>query len=350
MKKVSGFVFIVFAIQLVFLSSCKEKENESPLIEIISPVDETIIMQGDQLLIEVTASDPDGSVDEVWFYIDYVLAESLYEPPYEFLWTGSDTMIGDVIVRATVYDNEGKAAASNITVVVDAIGGFNPDLSYGSMVDYDGNTYKTIEIGEQKWMAENLKVTHYADGTPIPLVSDDDEWAALGEGSQAYCWYDNMSEYGDTTGALYSWGGAMNGSSDSSEVVQGVCPDGWHLPGDEEWKVLEMQLGMSQEAADGLEWRGSSVGAFLKEQGFSHWDNPNSGADNASGFTALGGGFRSNKGTFYGVREYATFWSSDEKTSSANSWYRVLHFEKEAVYRHYITRKQGLSVRCVEDK
>lgn len=350
MKKVSGFVLILFAIQLVFLSSCKEKENESPLIEIISPVDETKIMQGDELLIEASASDPDGSVDEVWFYIDYVFAEAVSEPPYEYLWTGSDTVIGDITIRATVYDDDGKGAASEVTVVVDAIGGFNPDLSYGSMADYDGNTYKTIEIGEQTWMAENLKVTHYADGTLIPLVSDDTEWAALGEAGQAYCWYDNMSEYGDTTGALYTWSGAMNGSLESSEAVQGVCPDGWHLPGDEEWKVLEMQLGMSQETADGYEWRGSSEGAMLKERGFSHWNNPNEGADNTSGYTALPGGFRSNSGTYYGIGEYATFWSANEKPASANSWYRVLHSEKEAVYRHYVTRNQGLSVRCLKDQ
>lgn len=142
----------------------------------------------------------------------------------------------------------------------------------------------------------------------------------------------------------------MNGIMESTETVQGVCPVGWHLPSDEEWKELEMQLGMSQDAADDFEWRGSSEGAMLKEIGFSHWDNPNSGAVNTSGYTGLPGGFRSYSGTFYGIGQYATFWSATEKTGSDNTWYRVLHCEHKRVYRHYINRDQGLSVRCVQDQ
>ena len=309
-------------------------------------------MQGDPVTIEAKASDSDGSVETMYFYIDYVLMTELTDPPYEFLWTGSDTAMGDVLLKVIGMDNDGTVGSSEITITVDAPGGFNPDLTYGTVVDFDGNSYKTIEIGEQNWMAENLKVSHYADGTPIPYVTDDTEWLNLEESGKGYCWYDNMIGYADTTGALYSWSGAMNGAPgvDSTELVQGVCPDGWHMPGDEEWKKLEMQLGMSQEAADGFEWRGSDEGSVLKEVGFSHWDNPNSGADNTTGYTALPGGFRSHTGTFYGVGQYATYWSASGKSGSDNIWYRVLHFEETKVYRHYNTRNQGLSVRCVQDQ
>jgi len=290
---------------------------------------------------------------EVRFYIQYLLVETVSTPPYEYLWQVSDSVLGDIDLRAVAIDNVGGANSNSITVIVDAPGGFNPDLSYGTMSDIDGNSYMTIEIADQNWMAENLKVTHYADGTPIPLLSDEDQWGMLGESGRAYCWYDNMSEYSDTTGALYSWSGAMNGVTGPDEetgIVQGVCPDAWHLPSDEEWKQLELSLGMSQEMADKTEWRGSYEGGKLKELGFSHWENPNSGGTNFSGFTALPGGYRSNSGTFYGFRQYAALWTACEKTGSTNIWFRALNYEKSHVYRYWIQGNRGASVRCVEDQ
>jgi len=330
------------------LSSCKEDENESPEIKILTPEDGTWAMPGDQFNIKIKAYDEDGSVDQVVFYIDGERLLEIEEPPYEYLWVVSDTLIGDVQIKVIAVDNDLGVNSAEITVTVDAIGGFNPDLTYGTMEDIDGNSYRTITIGNQNWMAENLKVTHYADGTPILFVTDDSEWNSMEDTEKAYCWYNNMSEYGDTTGALYNWGGAMNGG-DAAGVVQGVCPEGWHMPGDEEWKELEMQLGMSQAAADAYDWRGTDEGGQLKEKGFSHWGNPNSGGANSSGFTALPGGFRSSTGTFYGVGEYATYWTTSEKSESDNIWYRVLNFKHSGVYRHYNLRNQGYSVRCVED-
>ncbi|MCP4312140.1 MAG: hypothetical protein GY790_12815 [Bacteroidetes bacterium] len=353
MKKFSGFIFIIFLVQLVVLSSCKEEENKSPKIEILTPVDGDWAMQGDQIKVTIKAEDEDGSVEEVWFYINYMSIYQTTERPFEYLWTVGDSLVGDINVKVVARDNEGGASSETVTVVVDTEGGFNPNLSYGTLDDVDGNSYNTIEIGNQNWMAENLKATHYADGTPISHVADDAGWSNLGDTERAYCWYNNMSEYSDTTGTLYSWAGAMNGETginDISGVVQGVCPDGWHLPDDADWKELEMHLGMSQAAADAYDWRGADEGGMLKEKGFSHWENPNSGATNTSGFTTLAGGFRANSGTFFGFGQYATFWTASEKAGSDNIWYRVLHFEQQRVYRHYNFRTQGLSVRCVEDQ
>jgi len=353
MKKISGFIVVALLIQIVLISSCKEKENEIPSIEITAPDDGTVFMRGDQVTVKAHAEDSDGSIQEVRFYIEYIIIETVSAPPYEYFWQIPDSVIGDIDVRAVAIDNVGGANSHSITVVVDAPGGFNPDLSYGTMSDIDGNSYMTIEIADQKWMAENLKVTHNADGSPIPLVADEDQWSMLGESGRAYCWYDNMSEYGDTAGALYSWSGAMNGATGPDELTglaQGVCPDGWHLPSDEEWKQLELSLGMSQEMADKTEWRGSYEGGKLKELGFSHWENPNSGGTNFSGFTALPGGYRSNSGTFYGFRQYAAFWTASEKTGSTNIWFRALNYEKSHVYRYWIQGNRGASVRCVEDQ
>jgi uncharacterized protein (TIGR02145 family) len=353
MKKVSGLVIIVLVVQFVVLSSCKEKENEVPNIEITAPEEGDVYMQGDQVTIKANADDPDGSIEMVKFYLQNQDVSDVSEAPYEYQLTLADSLLGDVNIRAVAVDNEGGAKSASITIVVDTPGGFNPDLNYGTIQDVDGNSYKTIEIGEQNWMAENLKVTHYADGTPVPLVAEDALWSSLGNSDRAYCWYDNKSEYADTTGVLYSWGGAMNGSAsvnDTTARVQGVCPSGWHLPSDEEWKELEMELGMSQAVADKYEWRGTYQGGDLKEKGFSHWDNPNLGSTNSSGFTALSGGFRSNTGTYYGIGEYATFWSATEETGSSTIWYRALNFDKTQVYRYFVQGNRGVSVRCVEDR
>lgn len=353
MKKLSGLLVILITVQLLVLSSCEEKENETPKVEFTAPVEGDMVLQGDQITMKVSVDDPDGKIVEVWYYVEYQNVADLSEPPFEFEWTVPDSLYGEVNLRAVAFDNDGGSGADRIDVIVDAPGGFNPDLSYGTLTDYDGNIYKTIEIANQNWMAENLKVSHYADGTPVPFVSDDVAWSMMGETDRAYCWYNNLSEYGDTCGALYSWTGAMNGAlafSESTGAVQGVCPDGWHLPGDEEWKVLEMYLGMSQEAADKYDWRGTDEGAQLKERGFSNWEIPNVGADNTSGFTALPGGFRSNTGAFFGYGWYATFWSASDKIDSDSFWYRVLNYEKQGVYRYYSDGNQGLSVRCVEDQ
>ncbi len=339
MRRFSGYFIVVLLIQSMLLFSCKEKENESPNVQINSPVDGIVVMPGDQITLIASADDPDGSIVELKLYLDYLNVAVFSGPPYEYVWEIGDTLYGDVDVRATAVDNSSAANSHSIVVTVDAEGGFNPDLSYGEMSDMEGNSYKTILIGEQNWMAENLKVTHYADGSAIPFVGDDGQWSELGESAKAYCWYDNMSEYKDTTGALYSWSAALN-----------VCPEGWHLPSDEEWKVLELHLGMSQENADKHEWRGTYEGGMLRERGFSKWYNPNIAASNTSGFTALPGGYRSNTGAFYGMGMYAAYWTSTVKEGTNTVWFRALNNEKTNVYRYWAVGNRGASVRCVEDQ
>lgn len=164
-----------------------------------------------------------------------------------------------------------------------------------TVTDYDGNVYQTVHIGDQIWMKENLKVTHYSDGTSIPLVEDALEWDALANDSKAYCWNDNNTSNGVIYGALYSGAAAINGSTGSDSKpsrLQGVCPSGWHLPSDDEWKQLEMELGMSQAEVEDTGFRGTDEGGKLKETGTMHWFSPNLGATNESGFTALPGGQR----------------------------------------------------------
>jgi len=219
-----------------------------------------------------------------------------------------------------------------------------------SITDFDGNEYSTIQIGEQVWMAENLKSTHYANGTSITLVEDNSAWSALTETNKAYCYYDNSTSNGEIYGALYTWAAIMNGvtSSDANPSgVRGICPTNWHLPSDDEWKELEKHLGMSLEEADNIGWRGIDEGSKLKTT--SGWYSGGNGS-NVSGFSVLPSGVRYSSGYFVGSGESTTFWSSMEYNSS-NAWFRGMSYDYEGVYRGGDggPKDGGLSVRCIRD-
>ena len=220
-----------------------------------------------------------------------------------------------------------------------------------TVTDYSGNVYYGIQIGDQIWMTKNLAAGHYANGQTIPFVETTADWNANTVTKRAYCWYENVTANKDTYGCLYSWAGAMNGeaTSDSNPSgVQGVCPDGWHLPSDSEWKQLELHLGMSQAEADSQGGRGTVEGGKLKEAGFDHWASPNTGANNESGFTALPGGFRGYTGGYAGLGSSAFFWTATDVLSDA-SWSRNLDADDSDVDRNYNMNKSGMSVRCVQD-
>jgi uncharacterized protein (TIGR02145 family) len=223
----------------------------------------------------------------------------------------------------------------------------------GEFADYDGNVYPSVEIGEQTWMKENLRVTHYADGRPIQ--EEVWNWGELPAGYRAYCWQNNDSaSWADPYGALYTWGGAMDGagSNDSNPgEVQGVCPDGWHLPSDQEWQEMELFLGMDPAEVDtlGLRERGDGFGGRLKEIGYKYWRNPNSEATNFTGFSAVGSGFRQIDGIFRNLGRTATFWTSTE-FNTANIWTRGLNYNNSWIRRGYDYKGSGFSVRCVKNE
>jgi len=207
-----------------------------------------------------------------------------------------------------------------------------------TVTDYDGNIYQTVLIGDQCWMMENLKVTHYRNGDPIPNVTDNAAWEGLTTG--AYCAYNNDPLNVATYGRLYNWY-AVDDS-------RNIAPEGWHVPSDAELKQLEMYLGMSQAEADAIGLRGTDEGGKLKEAGTTHWIAPNTGATNESGFTALPGGLRSYDGTFYSMGYLAYFWSSTEGSSNY-AWSRYLSCYSSQVYRYDYSKPYGFSVRCVRD-
>lgn len=219
------------------------------------------------------------------------------------------------------------------------------------LMDINKNIYKTVQIGEQTWMASNLKVTRYADGTAITFVEDQGEWYHFTRDTAAYCWYDNVRTNGYAYGALYTWPAAV-GRTPGSELIpsgiQGVCPDGWHIPSDGEWKQLEKHLGMSQTDANSSKWRGVDQGAQLKEDGSRRWTSPNISLPAEVGFEALPGGFRHGSGEFMELNNSARFWTSSGR-GYGFAWVRGLDYDKATVYREFTGVYRGHSVRCVKD-
>ena len=197
-----------------------------------------------------------------------------------------------------------------------------------TVTDIDGNTYKVVKIGNQWWMAENLKVTHYGNGDAIPKVIEEGSWYFTNSG--AYCIYDNNDENASTYGCLYNWYAVYD--------TRKVAPDGWHVPNDEEWNTLIDYLGGSEIA-----------GGKMKEAGTVHWQSPNTGATNESGFSAVPSGYRTLSGSeflFSGQRSY--YWSATN-AAIIDARNFSLNYRSAEIYNVGSNKKWGFSVRCIRD-
>ena len=207
----------------------------------------------------------------------------------------------------------------------------------------DGQKYKIIQIGNQWWMAENLNV-----GTWISSdVSDQTDNSTL----EKYCYYD-IESYCDTYGGLYFWNEMMQyNPSDNGAIgtTQGICPAGWHLPTDKEWKTLEMYLGMSQIDADGTGSRGTDEGGKLKETGTTHWNSPNNGATNETGFTGLPGGYNYCNGCYQSIGSTGFYWTATEKDGTSGIDRELSNISTRVTRWTHIPKDEGFSVRCVKD-
>jgi uncharacterized protein (TIGR02145 family) len=251
-----------------------------------------------------------------------------------------ETKIKSLVTPVDAKDAVNKAYVDELKAQIEVLK-FLAGIS--TVTDIDGNVYKIIKIGNQVWMSENLKVIHYPNGDPIPLITSSVMWQNLPDDnmSDAYCWYDDDIKNKDIYGALYTYAAAIgdNWERDNSKLnKQGICPDGWHLPSDEEWTELIGYLG-----GEGI------AGGRMKDMSTTYWNSPNTGADNSSGFTALPGGYRhGNDGTFNYVGLDGLWWSSTEHSSS-NAYCRHLDYGNAHVDRYDPSKSFGLSVRCIRD-
>jgi uncharacterized protein (TIGR02145 family) len=244
---------------------------------------------------------------------------------------------------------ENLSAANNYAIKISSVNNANiSDTSetfeiFGKISDIEGNKYRIVKIGTQWWMRENLRSTKYADNYQIPVITGSTNWNNLTTDDIGCCYYNDNTTYGSDYGVLYTWVTTMKGNY--IEKTQGICPSGWHIPSDSEWKDLEKYLGMSVANADATGWRGNNEGNVLKETGILHWTSSN--GTNVKGFTALGSGYRTDTGVSNGLKLYSSYWVSNY--SGYTAWCRQLHNDVGTINRNLVTWLNGYSVRCVKD-
>ena len=213
--------------------------------------------------------------------------------------------------------------------------------SNGLVTDCDGNEYETVLIGNQEWMAENLRVTHYNDGIEIPNITNNGDWGSLSTG--AYGVYNNDPLNADVYGNLYNWY--------TVDDDRDVCPNGWHVPSDEEFKELEMFLGMSEEEANSTGYRGTDEGSKLAGNSnlWNGGDLENNPEFGTSGFNGFPAGYRSFSGGYYFSMGTSGFFWSFSELGSNSAWKRLLNYDYSSVHRSFEYKQIGYSIRCLGD-
>jgi uncharacterized protein (TIGR02145 family) len=255
--------------------------------------------------------------------------------------SGNKTFSGTIAVPTPVNEADATTKAY-VDVLMERI-----KMLEGEIVkDYDGNVYPVVRIGNSLWMAENLKTTHFNDGTDIPLVTDDYAWSHAVT-SPAYCWYSNdESSYKNTYGALYNWNAIFNGK---------LCPAGWNVASDSGWDGLEDYLinngynydgtlnmnekKLAKALASNSGWNSSSV-----EGAVGNSDYP--AKRNATGFTALPGGYRHANGSFSDIGNSSLWWTTSYEISQPFAHFRGLYFDSSYVTIFYNSILYGYSIRC----
>lgn len=416
MKNLFLSLTVILSLLIISTTSCKKDEgNSMPSCKITTPLEGAIFMKGDIVQIIVNASDADGSIVEVRFYIDDIGLGSSSSFPYIYNWATANVIIGTHSIKAQSLDNEGGSSVDEISIVVsdgssicnaDFIanptsgqaplqvtftdlstnnptswqwdfgdGGSstsqNPSHTYTSDGSYtvklivanaygsdtatvanmitvgsticpssftdirDNKVYSAVQIGNQCWMAENLNI-----GTMIFGSVDQSDNGTI----EKYC-YNDIAANCDIYGGLYQWDEVMQYVT--TEGVQGICPAGWHVPSDEELKVLEgtvdTQYGVGNPEWDKTEWRGYDAGKHLKST--SGWSSSN--GDDLYGFTFLPGGIRSETGSFVNEGGFGYLWSSSN-ADNLNAWWRRINNNTEQIRRDPSQKVYGNSLRCLK--
>jgi uncharacterized protein (TIGR02145 family) len=237
--------------------------------------------------------------------------------------------VGTYTVTLTATNSIGSNSSSQTFTITN---------STNILIDIDGNSYNTVTLGTNKWMKENLKTTKYSNGDLIPNPNSS-AWSGIT--SAAWCYYDNNASNNAVYGKLYNFYVV--------EDTKNVCPTGWHVPTDAEWKALEMYLGMTQTQADAELWRGTNQGSILSGTA-SLWQAgnlKNNAQFGTSGFNAIPAGFRYISGV-YGYLGLASFFWTSTNTDTSNANVRNLDWEHSDVLRYNDFKTGGRSIRCVK--
>ena len=272
-----------------------------------------------------------------------------FNSPTSWLWNFGDgnssnqqhpthtyNLDGSYTVSLIVANSHGSDTLikTNYITVGSGGGNGNPCPGMPTITDADGNSYNTVLLGGQCWMRENLRV-----GTQIAGIDEMTNDNII----EKYCYDDDPSNC-EKYGGLYQWDEIMNYTND--EGTQGICPVGWHIPSDQDWKYLEMHLGLTQEEADASDWRGLEEGNMMKTT--TGWLDGGNGT-NTSGFSILPSGYRGVEQNGFGaLLENAYIWTSTP-FSDVQKWYRQVGRYEGKINRTYNYKGSGISVRCLKN-
>lgn len=317
--------FLFLTIIVTIFSACKKEESETnptskkdPVITWANPAD--IVYE---TLLSSTQLNATADVPGTFVYTPALNTKLA-------VGQGQSLTVNFTPTDVTNYNTASKTVFINVISGSGSLSSaiFNPNLTYGTITDQDGNTYKTITIGTQVWMAENLRTTKYRNGDVIPEYASGISWSGITTG--AVCAYNNTtsSDTINTYGRLYNWYAATDS--------RGIAPTGWHVPTDAEWTVLTTFLG-------------ADAGNKLLETGTTHW-TMSSSSTNESGFTALPNGERfTSEGIYNGMHNNAYFWTSTS-LNAYNAMMRSLQAGNPSSYMQANFYKQyGFGIRCVKD-
>jgi uncharacterized protein (TIGR02145 family) len=237
-----------------------------------------------------------------------------------------------------IYYTNGSVLSIPITTIDSINYTLDSNVCPSTVVDVEGNIYNTVLIGAQCWMKENLKTTHYKNGTPIQTGLSDTAWIITTTG--AYADYNNDISNSVVYGRLYNWYAVADSA--------GLCPAGWHVPEEGEWNILVKSIDANADTICNVCYQSQIAGGAMKEIGITHWASPNTGASNSSSFTILPSGHRNNVGAYLSIGYYGFLWSATSYSATL-AYYRLFDYQSNAEFRNYAVNRNGNSVRCVRD-
>jgi uncharacterized protein (TIGR02145 family) len=336
MKK---FITFILGITLVYSCSSGEDGNNSTNVVPLAPSNLTGNIASST---QINLTWKDNSNNESGFKIQRKTGNETY---LEIIDLGEGTLTfsdsgltpnTSYTYRVYAYNAIGNSITySNELTIIIPINEIGPNLT-----DIDGYTYESITNCDLTFTKQNLNVSKYTDGTPIPHVTNDLEWGNLTTG--AWCYYNNSTSNGTTYGKLYNWYAVM-GIYDAASLTnpalrKKLAPTGWHISSKTEWNLLVNCLGGEAVA-----------GGKMKSIGTSLWQSPNWQASNSSGFTGLPGGFRTFTGSFSDIGVLGYWWTSSESSPITYAWVWGLNHNLAKTFIHSYLKVCGMSVRCIKD-